>query len=108
MSNPLRGEADLGDKQIVVNFNNLCKAEAALGLKVPALVAAIQTEGLGFDDVRRLLKALLVGGAGMTLDQVGDFIDVVGMEAVGEAIGKAFIAFFPKAEEETENPLKAG
>lgn len=107
MSNPLRGEADLGDKKIVVNFNNLCKAEASLGLKVPAILTAIQTEGLGFEDIRRLLKALLIGGAGMTLDQVGEFIDGVGMDAVGEAIGKALTGFFPMAEENETDPPKA-
>lgn len=107
MSNPLRGEADLGDKKLLVNFNALCTAEAALGMKVPALVAAIQTEGLGFDDVRRLLKCLLVGGGRMTLDQVGEFIDVVGMDAVGEAIGTAMNGFFPAAEGKEPDPPKA-
>src|SRR5689334_7132471 len=107
MSNPMRGEAALGDRQIVANFNSLCRAEAALGMKVPQILEAIATEGLGFEDVRRLIQSLLIGDK-MTLDQVGDFIDSVGLDAAGEAIAKALLGFFPAAEEgDAAGPPKA-
>lgn len=108
MANPMKGEADLGDRTLRVNFNSWCVAEAALGLKVPDILALISGEGLGFDDLRRLVKSFLVGGETMSLEQVGDFIGEVGLEATGEAIKVALERFFPTAEKgKAERPRKA-
>lgn len=110
-ANPMLGEADLGERTIRVNFNTWCIAEGALGLKVPDILALIQSEGLGFDDLRRLVRSFLVGGAKMTLEEVGDFIGEVGLDATGEAVKVALERFFPAPqadnEESADRPPKA-
>lgn len=109
MSNPMRGEADLGARKLRVNFNAWCVAEAALGLKVPDILAMFAQEGLGFDNLRRLIRAFLVDGDTMTLDEVGDFISEVGLQETGKALSLAMERFFPQAEKgKAARPRKAG
>lgn len=108
MANPMKGEADLHGRTLRINFNSWCVAEAALGLKVPDILALIGGEGLGFDDLRRLVKSFLVGGESMSLEDVGDFISEAGLNETGEAIKLAMERFFPSAvKEKAARPRKA-
>lgn len=131
MSNPMRGEADLGEHRLVVNFNGWCSLEAAMGMKVPDLIAMMNTGiGFGFKELRTFVRVFL--DKQMTDAEVGELIGALGMVDVpeldakgapkldgrgkakvrqtwvaAEALGKAVDRFFSPAKENGANPPKA-
>lgn len=123
MSNPMRGEADLGEHKLVVNFNGWCSLEAAMGMKVPDLIAMMNTGiGFGFKELRTFVRNFL--DKQMTDAEVGDLIGSLGMVDVplekprgklkteqvwvaAIALGKAVDGFFATKKENGANPPKA-
>lgn len=104
-ANPMRGEAQLGDKLLRVDFNGWCSLEGEVGAKVPDLLKDLQA-GLGFRELRTWVRVFLVDQ--MPEDEVGDLIGSEGIEAAITALRKAIEGFFPPAKKaKTENPLRA-
>lgn len=96
MPNPLRGEVPLPGTDYVLRYsiNALCEIEAASGENMLALLARLDAgEGATFSQARLLLWGGL-RDAKLSLDQVGDVIQSVGvataMTAMSEALREAF------------------
>lgn len=124
--NPMRGEAAFGDHKLIVNFNRFCALEAAMGMKVPALIMMMKT-GLdfGFSELRTFTKVFL--DKDMTDSEVGELIESVGMIevpvpkevrrkndpetqqvwAASHALGQAIDMFLSPVTEKKANPLRA-
>lgn len=104
MANPMRGEAELGDYKLVVNFNGFCTLEGETGLKVPQLISRLET-GLGFADLRTWIWVFI--DADMTREQVGDLIGELTPDPVLKALAKAIDGFFSVKKAKAPNPPKA-
>lgn len=106
-ANPMRGEAELGEHKLVVNFNGWCIAEAATGRKMNELLReSASDDGLGMGTLRAMVRAFLEKD--MTYEETGDLIDSIGLEETLLALSKAMGGFFSDAaEDKKENPLKA-
>lgn len=107
MSNPVKGEAQLGEFTIAFNFGAFCELEERTGLKMPQLLGAL-ADGLGFGQLRDFVWAGLRQHHRAVGDEaILELLDQQGYEAAGSAVGKAVSGFFgPKAKE--KNPPKAG
>lgn len=78
LANPMRGEAQLGQHKLVVDFNRLCALEAALDRTVPELVVMMRSGvGFGFREMRTYVRAFLEKP--MSDEEVGDLISQAGM-----------------------------
>lgn len=120
LANPMRGEAQLGDQKLVVDFNRLCALEAATERTVPELVVMLRTGiGFGFREMRTMVRVF--ASESLNDDQAGDLISSSGMVehavpgkkkteptwAAAVAISEAFEGFFAKQKAANENPRKA-
>lgn len=107
MANSMRGEAALGERKLVFDFNAMCELELATGRQTPDLLAMME-RGLGFADLRHFLWAgLLRQHPGITVEQAGDIAGEdmpAALAAVGESIGACFASL---KKEPRKNPRKA-
>jgi hypothetical protein len=108
MSNPMRGEAPLGDKTLVFNFNSLCALERETGLKLHMLLVMIEAD-CGFADLRDFVWAGLQDRQpGTTVEEAGDAIGAVGFKEAADAVRECLRACFPpEKKEKGKNPPKA-
>lgn len=105
MANPMRGEADLGDRKLVIDFNSMCTLEKATAKKVPEILDMIE-KGLGFCELRTVVQVF--ASPPMGEDEAGSFIGEVGTQPALKALREALEGFFaPPKKEKGENPLKA-
>lgn len=103
--NPLRGEARLGPHDLRVNFNAWCALEALTGMKVPALLKAMQT-GLGFSELRYFVRAFVA--APLSDEEAGELIDAVGYQTTLDTLRDAIEGFFtPLVDGKAARPTKA-
>lgn len=103
-ANPMRGEAQLGDRKLVLTFNTACALEQETGRTILELAGQMEF-GFGFSDLRQWIKVLV--NEPMTLEEVGDWLGEIGVEPASQAIGTAFRQFFPAPKAKKENPPKA-
>jgi hypothetical protein len=115
MGNPQRGHVTLtaGEASYTLAFsvNALCSLEEATGQSVNEIGASMADQSrIKMTTIRLLLwGALLDHHEGVTIKQAGDIASEAGMQATGEAIGKAFALAFPEAKEDAgSRPRKAG
>lgn len=125
-ANPLRGEADLGEHKLIVDFNGFCSLEKAMDLKVPDLVVMLKSGiGFGFSELRTFVRVFLDKPMGDV--EVGDLIGRLGMTEVpvppemqkkgqpktmqvwlaADALNAAVDGFLAPQKATSENPLKA-
>lgn len=57
---------------------------------------------LGF--LRKVMHEALGGAQALPIDEVGEIMNDIGFQSVGEKLGSAFVAAFPEAEENSDNP----
>ncbi len=108
MTNPLKGEASIGDHTIAFSFGTFCVLEEKTRKKMPQLLEAI-SEGLGFSELRDFVWAgLQQHNPGITDDAVAQLIDEAGFESASAAVGKAVSNFFGSQKAKGKNPPKAG
>lgn len=107
MTNPMKGEAQLGDYTLAFDFGAFIMLEEKAGKKMPALLQMLN-EGLGFGDIRDFTWAGLQSNhPGLSDGDVVSLVNEVGFEATAAAIGKAVTAFFGSQKEKGKNPPKA-
>lgn len=107
MTNPMRGEARLGEYTLAFNFGAFIELEEKTGKKMPALLEMLN-EGLGFGDLRDFAwAALRTNHPDITDDAVVKLVDEVGFETAAASVGKAATAFFGSQKAKVKNPLKA-
>lgn len=89
----MKGEAQLGDYRLALDFNALCLLEDEVG----PIGAAMEKIGQGsFKTVRALVWAgLQRHHAGSTLGDAGDIVGALGFDAAVEAVGAAMESAFP-------------
>lgn len=109
-ANPLKGEARIGDKLIRVDFDAVCRLEAATGRTVVELMADLGA-GLGATAIRTWVGVLLVDEA--TSEEIDALLTEGGFQAGYEramaAIVDAVNGFFAPPRKETRvRPRKAG
>lgn len=102
--NPMRGEAALGEKKLVVDFNGFCSLEAVMAKKVPEILAVMDA-GLGFSDLRHCVRVFCVDS--ISTEEAGDLIGAVGYEAALNAVSTAVSGFFAPQKDKPARPLKA-
>jgi hypothetical protein len=107
-ANPLRGEADFGDRKLVIDFNGFCRLEIETGKKVADLLADFDS-GLGFSDLRSWLRVFVQPEP--SDEEVEQMITADGVEAgyraALKAIAHAMAGFMAKPKATKENPRKA-
>lgn len=104
-ANPVRGEADLGGQKIVVNFNNFCSLEAAMGKTVPEILG-LMDKGMGFSDLRTCVAVFSENG--LSDVEAGNLIEEVTYAEALKALSVAVGGFFsPKKKDKADRPLKA-
>lgn len=104
-ANPARGEAELGEHKLIVDFNSLCSLEAAMGKKVPEILSLMDS-GMGFSDLRTCVRVFLDGD--ISLEEAGLLIGEVGYADALTAISTAVGGFFaPQKKDKPNHPLKA-
>lgn len=114
MANSKRGQVDLKAGEAVYrlsfSINALCELEDETGKSVNELVAEMNVPNPRLSMIRMLLwGALRDHHEAVTLRQAGEIAGDAGMQATGEAVGKAFELAFPVAKEEPgPRPQKAG
>lgn len=107
MVNPLKGEAELGGKTLAYRFGTFCALEERTGKKVPELLQRMG-EGLGFGELRDFVaEGLKIHQPEMTEEDVEKFLDDVGYNQAGVAVGKAVAGFFGEQRAKDKNPRKA-
>lgn len=85
-------------RNIRLNTNALVKLEDIIGKPLSEIGS-----NFGIKEIRSILfVGLLHEDKSLTLDAVGDLIDLVGVEAVAEAVGKAMELAIGKPAKETE------
>lgn len=103
MPNPMRGEAELGERKVVIDFDRFCSLELATGRKVPDLLADFDA-GLGFADVRAWLRVFLEPVA--SDEEIAEIITAGGVEkgyrAALKALAEAMTGFMSKPKKEQE------
>lgn len=105
-ANPMRGEAQLGDRKLVLTFNTACALEHETGRTILDLAGQMEY-GFGLADLRQWIRVLV--DKDMTLEEVGDWLGEVGIEPATEALGAVFSQFFPPPKKVKDpNPPKAG
>jgi hypothetical protein len=85
--------------------NQLVEMEQAVGQKIPAIGAMMQSGNFGIADVRAMLWAALQKHHKQecaSLEDAGDIMDEAGFERTVTAVGEAFGLAFPDAVE--DNP----
>ena len=106
MSNPLRGEVDLGKYKLVFDANAFCSIQSAMGMRVNEFTSAFSD----FPDDLMVARGLLWGGLqkhhACHLIEAGEVMADIGMDDVRDAIARGLAAAFGiKAEgEESPNP----
>lgn len=104
-TNPLKGEAMLGERLLRVDFDAWCAFETKSGKKLPDLMYEMQ-QGLGANDVVAWIGAFLAEPAEEAV--VRKLIRDNGYSAALEAIGQAVEGFFaPMKKDKAKHPLKA-
>lgn len=107
MSNPMKGEAQLGDYTVAFNFGAFIALEEKTGKKINGLLEMLN-EGLGFSDMRDFAWAgLQANHPGITDAEVAKILDDVGFESAAGVIGRAVTNFFGSQKEKAKNPPKA-
>lgn len=101
MANPHRGEvvfkAADAEYTLVFSTNSICELEELLNSGLNTIVANMER----LTTVRALLWAGLHSKhPEISLKKAGDIIDVCGMAAATEAVGRALNAAFPKPEKD--------
>ena len=104
MANPHRGEvafkAGDADYTLVYSTNAICELEEALGKGLNAIVADMER----LSTVRALLWAgLRARQPDTTMVKAGEIIDLCGVAAATEAIGRALNAAFQRTEGKAGN-----
>ena len=94
------GERDI---ELRLSTNALCRIEEVSGKAIGALIAGLSGAEIRLSD----LRFLVMGAAGVSLDEAGDLIDEAGLQAAVEAIGKAIEAAFPTAEPDAKKKAAA-
>lgn len=111
-ANPLKGETDLkiGDATytVALGVNEIVKLEDITGAGIIEIAAWFNDpEKVRVGNMRAVLWAALQRHhPGLTLEQAGDLIGVIGLQAGVEKLGAALQASFPEAET-AENPQTA-
>lgn len=97
MANRYKGEVEVeldGIKILKYNTNALVAIEEAMDVHVDE-IGMVLAAGVGIKDIRKLLWAgLLHADKKLTLDEVGDMMDIADAEIYGEAVSKALGAAF--------------
>lgn len=106
MTNPLKGEAPLGDLTLHYDFGTFIELEQKTGNKVPVLMQMVQ-EGMGFTDLRDFAWAGLKTHHQMDDASVVALLNDVGFETAAAAIGQAITSFFGEQRAKAKNPPKA-
>ena len=101
--NPARGEAALGERKLVVDFNGFCTLEAALGAKVPDILKMMDA-GLSFTQLRTFVRVFL--HAEISDEDAGVLIEEIGLTETLLAVTTAVAGFF-KPKETEARPRKA-
>lgn len=101
MANPHRGEVafEVGSTvyTLVFSTNAICELENLLDRGLNVIVMSMDR----LATVRALLWAgLRARHSGVSLEQAGEIIDLCGMAAATEAIGRALSAAFPAADKD--------
>jgi hypothetical protein len=105
-ANPMRGEAQLGDYDLVYDFNCFCVLERETGLKFHMLLVTLQTD-LGLSDLRDFIWAgLQAKHPGTSVERAGEIIGQVGFKEATDAVQKAMQAIFPPEKGKGKNPRK--
>ena len=110
MGNKQNGEVSFRalSKDWVLRYgiNGLCRLEDETGKSAIEVASSLNTEdgeggaAIKISDIRLVFFCGLVGQhADVTLEQVGDIIDDIGIERAGPLLGEAFSAAFPDPEE---------
>lgn len=110
MANQNRGEVtfDAKGKTWTLQFttNAMCEVEDAFEKSIVEVANDLQSEaGVKIKSIRTLFK-IGIGGCD-SVEQAGDLMDAVGIQAAGELLGKAFSAAFPDADGEGGGKPKA-
>lgn len=112
MANPLKGETELkvGEQTytLALSINELVKLEQLLDVGIIEIAEWFNDRSrIRVGNMRAILWAALQRHhEGLTLEQAGDIIGLVGLGAIVERLGTAVQASFPEAET-TANPPSA-
>lgn len=112
MANPNRGEVALkvGDLEYKLSFsiNAICELEDAMDMPVAQIADRLNdTENIRMSLIRTVVWAALRDHHDdVSVKEAGHIASTVGVPAVMEAIGKAFMLAFPEAQGKA-NPQKA-
>jgi hypothetical protein len=104
--NPMRGEAKLGERTLCYDMNAFCRAESALGRKLPEIMNDLNT-GVSFEALRSLIWAGLQRHHPCTVEEAGEIISDVGLEDTSTALSTAMQAALPQSAT-GKNPRKKG
>lgn len=110
MANRRKGEVELeaGERIVMLRFstNAICTLEDDLGVGINELGGQMgDPSKFKLSMLRSIVRACMTDK--VTPEEAGDIIDAAGIEATGEAIGKAFQAAFPNTKGTSEGNGKA-
>lgn len=110
MANRRKGEVELeaGDTIVTLRFstNAICSLEEDLGVGINELGEKMSDPSqFKLSMLRSIVRACVTEE--VSPQEAGDIIDAAGIEATGEAIGRAFQAAFPNAKGSSEGNGKA-
>jgi len=93
-------------RQLRFSTNALVLLEELLGKATPEIAAGLQTGSWGFRELRAMLYAGLVGeDRQLTVNAVGELMDLKPLDYLVSKIGEAFDVAFPN--EDTEKNVEA-
>lgn len=113
MGNLIKGEVSFesggNSYMLKLSTNAICELEAMTGKGVNEFAAGIgDIETFKVTDLRTMFHACLIGGGNKEIeaDAVGDLMDGLSIEKVGDLVQRAFSAAFPDAAEVDEGEGK--
>jgi hypothetical protein len=103
MANRQRGEVafEADGKAHVLRFdtNRLCDLEDIFGMSVNEVIDLLKDQKkVRLGTVRKLVWAGLGGKAVMSVEEAGDVVSALGIQAAMEKVGEAMILAFPASE----------
>lgn len=85
---------------LAFHFNAMAEIEPVFpGMTMPMIANDLLEGGTSVVRLRAMFRAALIDDREVSLFEAGELIDRIGLAIVAEAVGKAFIAAFPKTVE---------
>lgn len=107
MVNPMKGEAQLGERMLAYDFGAFCMLEEKAGMKISVLLQELQ-DGLGFGELRDFVWAGLQKHHGdMSEPEIISFLNDTGFQEAVAAVAKGITSHFGEQRAKAKNPPKA-